>query len=102
MSQQWNAPPPPISGPGTINNNLALSIVALVVSLFFCCLPHGLGALIFALQVDKKAQAGDYQGALSAAKTAKTWSIASIIVSVIGLAISLFLGILNAVLQSVR
>jgi hypothetical protein len=104
MSQQWDAPPPPppigAQGPA-INNNLALAIVATVVSVIFCCIPHGVVSLIFALQVDKKAASGDIQGALDAAKQAKTWAIVSIIVAVIGLVIGLVLGVLNAVLSAI-
>jgi t-SNARE complex subunit (syntaxin) len=67
----------------------------------FCCLPHGLISLIFALQVNKKAAAGDMQGAVNSAKQAKTWAIVSIIVSVIGLVVAIFFGVLNAILSSV-
>ena len=72
MSQPWNPPPPPISAvtaPGTIS---LLAIIATVPDpLVFCVYPHGLVSLIFALKVDKKAHAGDLQGAITAAKQAK-------------------------------
>ena len=98
MSQPWN--PPPISSEAP-NNNLPFAIIATVVSVLFCCIPHGLVSLIFALQVNKKAAAGDMQGALNSAKQAKTWAIVSIIVSVIGLVVAIFFGVLNAILSSV-
>jgi len=100
MSQPWNPPPAGIPAQ-TPNNNLVLAIIATVVSVLFCCLPHGLISLIFALQVNKKAAAGDIQGALNSAKQAKTWAIVSIIVAVIGLVVGLFFGVLNAILSSV-
>jgi ABC-type Fe3+ transport system permease subunit len=96
MSQPWNTPP----SSQAPNNNLPLAIIATVVSVLFCCLPHGLISLIFALQVNKKAAAGDTQGALNAAKQAKTWAIVSIIVAVIGLVVAIFFGALNAILSS--
>jgi len=100
MSQQWT--PPPINAAPAPNNNLVFAIIATVLSVVFCCLPHGLISLIFALQVNSKAAAGDIQGAMSAAKQAKTFAIISIIVSVIGFIIALVFGVLNAVLSSVR
>lgn len=100
MSQPWNPPPFNGSSPAP-NNNLVIAIIATVVSVMFCCLPHGLVSLIFALQVNKKAAAGDMQGALNSAKQAKTWAIVSIIVSVIGLVVAIFFGVLNAILRSV-
>jgi hypothetical protein len=104
MSENWTPPPPPpVTGaPVAVANNMVLAIVASALSLIFCCLPHGLIALIFALQVDKKAAAGDLQGAADAAKKAKLIAIISIVISVIGLAVSFFFGILSAILSSVQ
>ena len=62
MSQPWN-PPPVNASSQAPNNNLVFAIIATVVSVIFCCIPHGLVSLIFALQVDKKAAAGDIAGA---------------------------------------
>lgn len=96
MSQPWNPPPPPIGAP--VDNHLALAIVATVVSVMFCCLPHGVISLIFSTQVNKKVAAGDMSGALSAARQAKMWGFISIAVAVIGLVLGIILGVLNAVL----
>jgi|SRR2546423_6474775 len=84
MSQNWT-PPPPAGGSAAVPNNLVLAIIATVVSVIFCCLPHGLVSLIFALQVNGKAAAGDIDGANRAAKNAKTWGMVSIILAVVGL-----------------
>lgn len=100
MSQPWN-PPSVNASSQAPNNNLVFAIIATVVSVIFCCIPHGLVSLIFALQVNKKAAAGDIQGALNSAKQAKTWAIVSIIVAVIGLVVAIFFGVLNAILSSV-
>lgn len=101
MSEQWTPPPinPVAQAP---NNNLIFAIIACVLSVVFCCLPHGLISLIFALQVNSKAAAGDYQGAVNAAKQAKTWAIISIVVSLVWLVIALVFGVLNVILSSVR
>ena len=93
--------PPPAPGVPPSNNSLVLGILATVVSVMFCCLPHGLISLIFALQVNKKTAAGDVQGAVSAAKQAKTWAIVSLVVSVAWLVIAIILGVLNVLLSAV-
>jgi membrane protein insertase Oxa1/YidC/SpoIIIJ len=101
MSQQWTPPPAP-SVEAPVGNNLPLAIVASVVSLIFCCLPHGVISLIFATQVNKKAEAGDTAGAMQAAKQAKMFAWISIIVSVIWFVISLIFGILGGILSAIQ
>lgn len=96
MSQPWTPPPPPGGAPP--NNNLVLAIIATVVSVIFCCIPHGVVSLIFATQVNKKAAAGDMGGALNAARQAKMWGFISIALAVIGLIVAFVLGVLNAVI----
>lgn len=103
MSQPYSAPPTPSSGSAfTIPNNLVLAIIASAVSLIFCCLPHGLISLIFALQVNKKEAAGDIEGATKAAKLAKMLAWISMIVSVIGLVVCLALGVLGGIMSAIQ
>jgi Interferon-induced transmembrane protein len=86
MSQPWTPPPPSAGVPVTPpNNNLILPIIATIVSIIGCCLPHGLISLFFAIQVKKKATAGDLQGATNAAKQAKMWAWISIAAGIVGL-----------------
>src|SRR3954468_8401071 len=101
MSEQWTPPPAP-SAAGPVGNNLVLAIVASVVSLAFCCLPHGVVSLIFATQVNKKAEAGDMAGAMHAAKQAKMFAWISIIVSVIGFVIAFIFGVVGGVLSVIQ
>ena len=98
MSQPWNPPPPPSGVP--VNNHMAIAIIATIVSVLFCCIPHGIVSLIFATQVNNKVAAGDMNGALNAARQAKMWGLISITVAVIGLVLSIILGVLNVVLSS--
>lgn len=100
MSQAYT-PPPPVNGVAPVANNLVLAIVASALSLFCCCLPHGVISLIFALQVQKKADAGDLQGAMNSAKQAKMWAWISIIVSAVGLVIAFFFGVLGGIMSSI-
>jgi hypothetical protein len=83
MSQPFT-PPAPSSAAATVPNNMILAIIATVVSIIGCCLPHGVVSLIFAIQVNKKVQAGDIEGATNAAKQAKMWAWISIAVGIIG------------------
>lgn len=98
MSQPWNPPPPPPGAP--VNNHLPIAIIATIVSVIFCCIPHGVVSLIFSLQVNKKVEAGDMVGAINAARQAKMWGFISIGVAVVGLVLSIILGVLNAVLST--
>jgi hypothetical protein len=91
-----------VNAPVTVPNNLVLAIIASAVSLIFCCLPHGLVSLIFALQVDKKAQAGDIQGATNAARQAKMWAWISIIVTAVWFLVSLIFGVLGGILSAIQ
>ena len=100
MSDQWT-PPPGVGQPIKVPNNLVLAIVASVVSFLTCCLPHGLVSLIFALQVDKKAAAGDLLGAESSAKQAKTWAWISIIAAILWFVLSMIFGIFGAILSMI-
>lgn len=52
---------------GRIPNYLVQSILVTI----FCCLPLGIPAIIFASQVNTKAQAGDIPGALESSRKAR-------------------------------
>jgi t-SNARE complex subunit (syntaxin) len=80
---------------------MVLAIIASVVSLFICCLPHGVVSLIFALQVNKKEAAGDIDGATKAAKQAKMFAWISIIVSAITLILWFVFGIFSVILTAI-
>ncbi|MFN2532427.1 MAG: CD225/dispanin family protein [Pyrinomonadaceae bacterium] len=97
MSEQWS--PQSTDTPAKVSNNMVLAIIAIVVSIVGCCIPHGIISLIFALQVDKKASAGDMTGAATSAKQAKMWAWISIIAGAIGLVIALVFGAFGAVLS---
>jgi len=53
----------------TVPNYLVQSILVTL----FCCQPFGIVAIIYSAQVNRKLQAGDYEGAVQASKMAKTW-----------------------------
>ena len=60
-------------------NNMVLAVLVTVL----CCLPLGVVSIIYASKVDNLYYAGDYAGALSAAKTARTWAIVGAVGSII-------------------
>ena len=57
MSQNWT-PPPAGAGSATVPNYMVPAIISI-----FCCWPLAIPAIIFAAQVNNKAQAGDIAGA---------------------------------------
>ncbi len=74
MSQNWTPPsPPPSSTPASIPNYLVMAILSVL-----CCWPLAIVAIIFAAQVNGKIAAGDIQGAMSASKNAKLFSMIAI------------------------
>lgn len=48
-----------------------------ILATIFCCLPFGIVAIVKASQVSSSYSAGDYDGAESASKSAKRWTIIS-------------------------
>ena len=76
-----------------VPNYLVLSIVAAVVSFFFCCIPFGIVAVVFSLQVNQRLAGGDYEGAKASSEKAKLWAWICI-----GIALALF--VLNMIFQS--
>ena len=65
--------PPGALGPQNVPTYLAQAILCTL----FCCLPFGIVAIVYAAQVGGKVSAGDYAGAITASKNAKTWTWAS-------------------------
>ena len=72
MSQNWT-PPPAGAGSATVPNYMVPAIISI-----FCCWPLAIPAIIFAAQVNNKAQAGDIAGAQDASKKAKMFSFIAI------------------------
>lgn len=74
------------------NNYLVFSIL----STLLCCLPLGVAAIVFSVQVNSKYAAGDYGGAMAASEKAKKFCIASAAAGVVLLAIFIAGGSLSA------
>lgn len=67
---------PAMPKPGS---NMVLAVLTTVC----CCLPLGIVGIVYASKVDGLYFAGDYAGALSAAKSARTWSVIGIVASLV-------------------
>lgn len=59
------------------------NMILAVLTTVFCCLPLGIVGIVYASKVDGLYFAGDYAGALSAAKSARTWSVIGIVASLV-------------------
>jgi hypothetical protein len=57
-----------------------------------CGSPFGIVSIVYAVQVNSKAAAGDIQGAIAASQKAKMWFIIAIVIGLLG-------GIVSGVLQ---
>ena len=101
MSQPFAPPPTPSTVAPTIPNNMVIAIIATVVSVMGCCLPHGLVSLMFAMQVGKKEAAGDIDGATNAAKQAKMWAWISIIVGAVSLILCFVFGAFAGIMSAI-
>jgi len=78
MAQNWT-PPPAGGGSATVPNYMVPAIISI-----FCCWPLAIAAIIFAVQVNNKVQAGDIAGAQEASKKAKLFSFIAIGIGVLG------------------
>jgi hypothetical protein len=76
MTEPPEARPPEANVPGYL---LPLSILATL----FCCLPVGIGAIIFSAQANSRAQLGDYAGASQATRNANIWLIITAVVGIL-------------------
>ncbi|MFI5378182.1 MAG: CD225/dispanin family protein [Tepidisphaerales bacterium] len=66
---QYAPPPQQFYPPGTVPNYLAQAILVTVL----CCMPFGIVAIVKASQVNSRLAIGDWQGAVNASGSARTW-----------------------------
>ena len=95
MSQNWT--PPPAGGTSaTVPNYMVPAIISI-----FCCWPLAIPAIIFAAQVNNKAQAGDIAGAQDASKKAKMFSFIAIGLGLLGVLIYVIMLVLGVGLSAI-
>jgi hypothetical protein len=92
--------PPTSEGYGAPQTPPSNNLVWAILTTIFCCLPAGVVSIVFAAQVDGKWRSGDYQGAYSSAKNAKTWAIVSAVLGVISILVFGLIGVLGALSEN--
>lgn len=80
--------------------NVPNHLVGAILATLFCCLPFGVVAIVFASQVNTKLAQGDVEGALKASKSAKNWTLASVLSVAVIMVIYLLIAVVGAVLSS--
>ncbi len=73
--------------------NATLWIVIGVLSSIFCCLIGGIGTTIYAAKASGNISSGDFEQAKENIETSKKWFIATVIVGVITIFISMIAGV---------
>jgi phage FluMu protein Com len=63
----------PFGGPTYPRGYVPNYLVQAILCTLFCCLPFGIVAIIFAAQVNSHLAGGNYEAALSASQSARTW-----------------------------
>ena len=84
---------PDYGAPVHVPNHLVWAIAATIC----CCLPTGIVAIVYAAQVNGKLAAGDYDGALSASNSAKTWCWVSLGLGIASLVVWGIVGLTGAI-----
>ncbi|MBU2551742.1 MAG: CD225/dispanin family protein [Proteobacteria bacterium] len=78
-----------------VKNHLVWSILVTL----FCCLPFGIVAIVKSAGVNTLVAAGDYQGAIEKANSAKKWIWISFAVGLVVIIISIILQVLAVLSQ---
>src|SRR5690348_18294439 len=84
--QGYQQPAPPYQQ-GAMAQPIQTYLVPAILVTLFCFLPTGIAAIVYATQVSSKRDAGDYIGAARASKQARMWTIVSLAVGVVAIAI---------------
>jgi len=100
--ETWQSPLPPVQGQAqeplrrlpfeygqfqSVNTHL----VGAILSTFFCCMPVGIVAIVYAAMAEGRLRAGDYAGAVAQGEKARTWMVVSVVAGLFWMAIWLIL-----------
>jgi len=73
-----------MGAPGGADVNTTLPLVLSIIATVCCCLPLGIGGIVFSMQANTAKKAGDMVTAQSKAKTALIMAIVGIVVGGLG------------------
>ncbi len=69
---------------------LTWAIVATVASVLFCCLPIGIGAIVYAMKANAKFAMGDEHGGSNDERAYRNWLVVTLVLSAISAAFSVW------------
>ena len=75
-------------------------LVYSILVTFFCCLPFGIVAIVYAAQVSGKLAGGDLAGAVQSSNSARTWCWVSFGVGLVTVGAAVALQIAGVVMHS--
>ena len=76
VNSPYVSPTVPAQNPATYaGQNIPTYLWQSIVVTFFCCLPFGIPAIVYAAKVDSLKAIGDIPGAMAASSTAKMWCL---------------------------
>ncbi|MDQ3940338.1 MAG: CD225/dispanin family protein, partial [Actinomycetota bacterium] len=93
--------PPPVAQPvptgpfGPSTQRIRSYLVPSIFATLCCCLPTGVVALVYAVQVNGKLARGDFVGATRASNNARTWCLISFVLGISLFAVSQFTNLGN-------
>jgi uncharacterized membrane protein YvbJ len=76
-----------VGGGAVTGKSVPTYMVPAILVTLFCCLVGGIVALVYASQVNTKLLIGDYDGAVKASNSAKTWCWVSFAVGLVSTAL---------------
>lgn len=71
-----------------------------ILATLFCCLPFGIVGIVYSVMANSAYDAGNYEEHVKKADSAKTWTIWSVILGLVVMAIYVAVGVASVALEN--